>query len=29
MGQNTGGESFPTFPSGGYAHDWREGDELI
>ena len=20
MGQNPGGESFPTFPSGGYAH---------
>ena len=23
MGQNPGGESFPTLPSGGYAHAYR------
>ena len=25
MGQNPGGESFPTFPSGGYAHGSTSG----
>ena len=25
MGQNPGGESFPTFPSGGYAHVHIQG----